>query len=128
MMTFDRLQAGSVLGQCDFEFSEATFGEWWALFPDDAASRPTMPSAMVAMVLMRAFMSIMSDRPPGNIHAGQKFRIVSLPVLGDRLSTQLRCLSKDIRNSRRWVTFGSETSDAAGRPLFFGEMTTLWAA
>jgi hypothetical protein len=32
-----------------------------------------MPPAMIAMVVMRAFVSILSDRPRGNVHASQKF-------------------------------------------------------
>ncbi|MPZ58908.1 MAG: hypothetical protein GEU91_20940 [Rhizobiales bacterium] len=127
MKTFDVLQAGSLLGEHRFVFDEAALGEWTTLFPEDAGC-PVMPPAMLAMVVMRAFISIMRDRPPGNVHAGQQFELLRLPVLNERLVTRLRCQSKDLRNGRRWVTFNSETSDDGGELRFSGVMTTLWAA
>jgi len=128
MMTFDRFTPGSVLGSREFDFSEAALAEWTALFPDDAACRPLMPRAMVAMVIMRTFVSVLEDRPPGNVHAGQKFRIDRLPRLDERLTTELSCMSKEFKKDRRWISFGFDTRDAERRPLFFGEMTTIWAA
>jgi hypothetical protein len=77
---------------------------------------------------MRAFTALMQDRPPGNIHAGQKFWLARLPRLNDRLSTRLSCAGKEFKNNRRWVTFATETADSAGRPLFRGEMTAIWVA
>ncbi len=87
-----------------------------------------MPPAMVAMVIMRAFIEILHDRPRGNVHAGQKFWISRLPQLNERMTTTLRCVGKEEKSNRRWLTFGSDTRDAAGRPLFRGQMTTIWAA
>jgi hypothetical protein len=126
-MRFDTLQPGATLGDAGFEFTEAALSEWTALFPADSACRPVMPPAMIAMVVMRAYMALMHDRPPGNVHAGQKFEIARLPSLNETMTTGLRCLSKDLRNGRRWVTFGTLTRDRAGLPLFSGEMTMLWA-
>jgi acyl dehydratase len=83
---------------------------------------------MIAMVVMRAYMAIMKDRPPGNVHAGQKFWIGRLPKLNDRLTTRLRCLGKECKNNRGWITFASETTDEVGEILFRGRMTTIWAA
>lgn len=128
MKTFDVLEAGSLLGEHRFVFDEAALGEWTALFPEDAGCRPVMPPAMLAMVVMRAFIAIMHDRPPGNVHAGQSFELLRLPVLDERLVTRLRCQCKDLRNGRRWVTFNSETSGDHGELRFSGVMTTLWAA
>jgi hypothetical protein len=73
-------------------------------------------------------MQLMQDRPPGNIHAGQKFWIPRLPELNERLVTSLRCIGKELRNGRRWVTFGTKTVDAARGVLFQGQMKMIWAA
>ena len=128
MMTFDDFRPGTALGECDFAFDEEAVSVWSGLFPEDRRSLPAMPVAMIAMVVMRAYMAIMKDRPPGNVHAGQKFWIARLPQLNDRLTTRLHCLDKERRNDRRWVTFASETTDGAGAILFRGRMTTIWAA
>jgi hypothetical protein len=127
MMTYADFVPGTVLGECPFSFTPETLALWTDLFSDDARCRPTMPPAMIAMVVMRAFMQILHDRPPGNIHAGQKFWISRLPELNERLVTTLRCVDKDLRNERRWVTFASDSVDGAGGVLFSGKMTTIWA-
>jgi hypothetical protein len=128
MMTFADFQPVSLLGESDFEFTDETMGEWSALFPDDRASLPKMPPAMIAMVFMRAYVKIVNERPPGNVHAGQKFWVSRLPKLGDRLTTRLSCTGKEIKSNRRWVTFDANTVDAAGQLLFRGQMKTIWAA
>ncbi len=128
MITFDALAAGQEFGVCPFDFTDEAVEQWATLFPDDSACWPVMPPAMTSMVVMRAFMQLLRDRPPGNIHAGQKFVIATLPRLGDSLITTLGCIGKEVKNERRWVRFGSETRDHSGRPLFRGEMTTIWAA
>lgn len=128
MMTFDRIEAGKALGEHNFAFTDEAMEQWAALFPDDRQSLPAMPAAMVAMVVMRAFITILADRPPGNIHAGQNFWLARLPQIGNRLSTRLACIGKEFKNNRRWITFRTDTSDADGAPLFRGQMTTIWAA
>jgi hypothetical protein len=128
MMTFASFEPGASLGRHDIVLSRETVDQWTVLFPDAAQSLPIMPAAMVAMVLMRAFTEVLSDRPGGNVHAGQKFWISRLPHVGDRITTTLRCLGKEAKSGRLWVTFSSESNDTAGQLLFRGQMTTIWAA
>jgi hypothetical protein len=128
MMTFADFEPGKTLGRRDFNLTEEMIGLWTGLFPDDRRSLPFMPPAMIAMVVMRAFIEILPDRPRGNVHAGQKFWISRLPQLQDGMTTTFRCLGKEEKGNRRWLTFGSDTVDTADRPLFRGQMTTIWAA
>ena len=128
MMTFDDLKPGATLGECQFDVTTEAVEEWSALFPDDRSGPPVMPAAMMAMVVMRAFMTIMKDRPRGNVHAGQKFWIAQLPSLHDRLTTRLHCVRKELKNNRRWATFETNTMKPAGALSFRGQMTTIWAA
>ena len=44
------------------------------------------------------------------------------------MTTAFRCVGKEEKAARRWVTFSSDTTDAAEQPLFRGQMTTVWAA
>ncbi len=128
MMNFDTLEPGRVIGARSFVFDRAALNAWTALFPADAAAAPQMPAGMIAMVTMRAYMELLADRPPGNVHAAQAFAITRLPRIGEALTTTMRCTTKELRNGRRWVTFASETRDGAGERLFDGEFTMIWAA
>jgi hypothetical protein len=128
MMAFDDFAPGATLGQRDFVCADEAIDLWVGLFPDDRKSLPAMPPAMIAMVVMRAFIDILHDRPRGNVHASQKFWISRLPHRNDRMTTELRCVGKEIKNNRRWLTFGSDTLDITGQLLFRGQMTTIWAA
>jgi hypothetical protein len=128
MITFEDFTPGSLLGERGFLLDREAVAQWTALFPDDGESLPVMPAAMIAMVVMRAFVDILDERPRGNIHAAQTFWVRRLPCLGERLTTRLSCLGKEFKGNRRWVTLGSETNDAAGALLFRGRMTTIWAA
>jgi hypothetical protein len=127
MITYADFQPGEVLGERRFEFTEGTLAQWLALFPGDNRSAPLMPPAMTAMVMMRCFTDVLRDRPPGNIHAGQKFRIRRLPRVGESFITRLGCMGKEIRKDRFWVRFSFDATDAANAPLFRGEMTTVWS-
>jgi hypothetical protein len=128
MMTSAAFQPGATLGRHDLVLSDEAVDQWTTLFPDDLSSLPTMPAAMMAMVLMRAFTEILNDRPRGNIHAGQKFWISRLPRAGDRITTTLRCVGKEEKVGRHWLTFASDSTDTVGGLLFRGQMTTIWAA
>jgi hypothetical protein len=128
MFTFDRFDPGAVLGTESWVFDEAALEEWKALFPDDAACAPRMPPGMVAVVAQQCFMRIFTDRPPGNIHTGQLFRLAKLPRLGDTIATELCCLKKELRKEKRWITVGSTARSSTGEIFFIGEMTLIWAA
>jgi hypothetical protein len=128
MKTFADFVPAEELGVSAFDFDRDAVAAWTNLFPDDAASLPDMPYGMVAMVLMRAFMRIIPQRPPGNIHAGQKFWISRMPKLGTQLMNTLTCVRKELKNERRWVTFASETTGSGDTLFFRGQMITVWAA
>ncbi|MGB6446272.1 MAG: hypothetical protein WBF47_13990 [Xanthobacteraceae bacterium] len=128
MMTFTAFRPDTFLGTHDFVLSREIVDRWTDLFPDDRASLPTIPASMMAMILMRAFTNILSERPQGNIHAGQKFWITRLPSIGEHAVTTLRCVGKEEKNGRQWITFSSESNGVAGQLLFRGQMTTIWAA
>ena len=61
MIGFADLTPGALMGESEFKLTDVEASEWVALFPDDARYLPTVPRAMIAMVVMRAFMEIMRD-------------------------------------------------------------------
>jgi hypothetical protein len=128
MIGFADLVPGTRMGESEFRLTDVEVSKWTSLFPNDACYLPVMPRAMIAMVVMRAFMDIMRDRPKGNIHAGQTFWLSALPKLGEILTTRIHCVDKSIKNGRHWVVFESDTIDASEKPLFRGKMNLIWAA
>lgn len=126
--TFERFAPGLSFGTFRWTPDRAAFAQWNALFltcPDDQA---TLPAGMISMVALRAYMALLAERPPGNIHAMQATRVHHLPPLGTTLETELVCLSRELRNERRWVGFETRTRTSDGSPCFDGRMTMLWAA
>lgn len=126
--TFDRFAPGQSFGVVSWTPDRAAFARWNALFrtcPDD---QETLPAGMISMVALRAYMTLLDARPPGNIHALQTMRIDRLPPIGTPLETELRCRSCELRNGRRWVVFETQTRTADGDACFEGGMTMLWAA
>lgn len=124
---FAAFHPGHILGNHRERLDQSAIDRWCSLFPDDRVG-DTMPAGMVAAIMMRAYSAILADRPPGNVHASQRFSIHAMPQAGAELVTELRCLGKEIRKDRRWVEIASATHDGAGRMLFSGIMRTIWAA
>ncbi len=128
MLRFDDFVPGGELGIDELRLDDGHFLRWYKLFPDDRIHAPRMPPGMTAMVIMRAYTTVLVPRPPGNVHGEQRIELVRLPALGDRLITRLSCFTKELKGERRWVRIATETSDAVGSLLFRGRMAILWAA
>lgn len=126
--TFDRFAPDTTFGTSRWTPDRAAFARWNALFrtcPDD---QTTLPAGMISMVALRAYMALLAERPPGNIHAMQATTVTHLPPLDTPLEAELRCLSCELRNGRRWLKLVTITRLIDGTPCFEGTMTMLWAA
>lgn len=119
-------QPGEVMGKARAVLDAAQLEAWRALFPEDDAPG-VMPQGMVAVIAMRAYAEVVQPRPPGNIHAAQRFELHRLPCAGETLTTTITCLAKEIRKERRRVTLQMDCAGSGG-PAFRGIMTVLWAA
>ena len=124
---FDDFVEGADIGSESFTIDEAALERWTALFPADAKCRPYMPPGMVAMIVMRAYMHVITPRPPGNIHAEQQYDIRQLPKIGDTVTTSFKCGRKQERVGRKWVYLETVTKDVRDVPLFVGYSTTIWS-
>lgn len=128
MITFEDFQPGKSFGEAPVTLDEALFEKWTALFPGDAACAPEMPEGMTAVLVMNAYMKLISPRPPGNVHASQTFELARLPKLGETVTTTVTCTGKELRSGRRWVDLETQSRDAEGTFLFSGTMRMIWAA
>ncbi|MBR0671655.1 hypothetical protein [Neoroseomonas soli] len=126
MITYETFSPGQVMGSSEAVLDTAKLQAWRALFPEDDFGGE-MPHGMVAAIAMRAYAEVLQPRPPGNVHAAQHFDLFRLPRAGERLTTTITCLEKEIRKGRFRVTLGMDTVGSEG-PAFRGRMTVLWAA
>jgi acyl dehydratase len=124
MRTFDSFSAGELLGTHTETVDAALLEAWRALFPAAAQAE----QGLLCALLMRAYMRILPERPPGNVHARQSYEFIRAAQLGARLTTRLNCRAAERKGERRWVHLESETSDANGALVCRGAMSMLWAA
>ncbi|HEY9569258.1 MAG TPA: hypothetical protein VIR38_14285 [Thalassobaculum sp.] len=128
-MNYDDFEVGAGYGSMVFDLQPALIEDWRRLFPQAPArnGETTIPPGYVSIIAMRAYMQIISARPPGNVHGEQSFEIERLPAIGATVVTDLACVAKEIKRERRWLTFATRTRDEDGSPLFTGVMKIAWA-
>ncbi|GAC1481033.1 MAG: hypothetical protein NVS2B11_06100 [Acetobacteraceae bacterium] len=126
MFLFASFEPGTLIGQREMALDPSLVAHWRKLFPDDQTG-DFMPAGMVAIVTSRAYSEVLHPRPAGNVHGAQRFTLLRLPRLGERLTTAVRCAAKEMKGSRRWVQFATTTTDAQGAACFEGHQAVLWA-
>jgi hypothetical protein len=129
-LLFDHFQANTLMGQHVEVFEPSFARAWRTIFdlPDSTQPYPGELSSLALAMAMRAYLTVVSPRPPGNVHARQQFQMHSLPDIGETVTTQVVCVGKEIRRERRYVDLQVQASGRAARPLFTGEMRLIWAA
>lgn len=125
MMRFGDFTAGSMLGRHEETIDADLLAQWRSAFPD-APDTPS-PGGFAMAFAMRAYLTILPERPPGNIHAKQRLALHRAIVEGDRVAATLTCVAKELRGEQRRLTLAVAAS-AEDRLLFDAEMTILWAA
>jgi hypothetical protein len=124
---FDDFVPGAALGEATCTYDEATATQWRRIF--GAGTPPGAEAAGIAVALMmRGYLSVVAPRPPGNVHAGQRLRLSSLPQPGEPVRTVVACADKVTRRERRFVDLEVTATGIGQRPLFAGRLTLIWAA
>lgn len=124
---YEDFVVGQEVGECVLTYDE-TFVQGWQQIFGQAASPRAQAASVSLMLMMRAFLTIVSPRPPGNIHARQSLSFSSLPVLGDQLTVSAACLCRTLRKERRYVELSVKALNQRGQPVFAGVLTLIWAA
>ncbi len=129
---FDRLQPGMLLGSHDDQVDSAALEAWQAIYGGldlhDTGQR--VPSAFASVLVMRAYLAVVSPRPPGNIHRMLSVRSLA-PLPRDRpLRTTVSCIARELKGDRRLVRFRTECHalEDDAPLLVVGELELLWAA
>ena len=128
LITFDTYQPGTIMGSVTEAVDPAWLDAWCGLYPWDAPAHGEIPAAMYTALMMRAYLKVVSPRPPGNIHARQHTEFLSPAKLGESITTEVRCISKELRRERRYVDLEARARGEDGRALYVGRMSMIWAA
>jgi len=127
MWTYDRFEPGALIGETGIRLDADILSNWAHLFPGTPQGKVS-PDLLTAM-MMRGYMAVISPRPPGNVHAGQRLCWTGhLPAQDSLLQARYRCLDKEIRKERRRVTIGAQLVDEDGLVVLEGELLMMWAA
>jgi len=114
---------GKISFSLDEEFDDRTTRIFGAARTDGSVHMSIVP-----LLLMRAFTTIVDNRPPGNLHVGQTCELHQLPRAGSTLDAEVFCRYKEIKRNRliiRFEVFLSEPS--TGHRLLSGLTTIFWA-
>lgn len=124
LWVFDSFHPGEALGQHVIAMDESRLAEWQAIY--GAGTEGRLPPGMLVAAMMEAYLEAFSPRPPGNIHAAQTLAFGDPVEPGDRLEAEVSCLWKEMRKTRRWVSFGVVLRKG-DREVLTGEIRTIWA-
>lgn len=124
MMLFEDFAADTLLGHHVETADDALFEQWHAVFPDRTGN--PSPGGLAMAFAMRAYLTILPERPPGNIHARQRLTLHKAVARGESIEASLRCVGREMRGDRRKVVLAVD-AQAGTQPWFAAEMTILWA-
>jgi len=128
LLTFDRFIPGNRMGVYTLAIDDELLALWQKLYPHDTCDGQTLPAGFATVMMMRAYMQILSPRPPGNIHARQKLELHAPIFVGESITVEMTCASKELRRERRYVEIEVSAQGIDGRKIFSGLITLIWAA
>jgi hypothetical protein len=131
VITFDDFQPGTVLGETTEVASDTLAGRWQRIFgarAEDGAGGAAEGASLVVVMMMRAYLGVVTPRPPGNVHARQQFALQAPPRRGEAVRSVVSCAAKEMRRGRRYVELLVQGSGDDGRAIYTGRLSLVWAA
>jgi hypothetical protein len=131
IFTFDKFQPGTVLGETVVTFDAVLAQGWQRIFgdaPQDGANDAAEGAGLAVVMMMRAYLGVVTPRPPGNVHSRQRLAMQGVPRQGEAIRTVMRCESKELKRERRYVELRATGTGDGGRPIYDGLLTLIWAA
>ena len=131
VITFEDFKPGAVMGESVEVFDEKLAQRWQKIFgdqPADGANGAAEGASLAVVMMMRAYLNVVAPRPPGNVHARQRFSLESMPRQGEAIRTVIACMEKELKRERRYVELQAWGTGDEGRSIFTGRMTLIWAA
>ena len=128
VFTFDRFIPGTSLGSVVQRVEPALLEGWSAIYTPTATQQNTPAIGLMSLLAMRAYLRIISPRPPGNIHAGQFLKASHPLSVGQTLRITVTCQDKELKGHRRFVVLAVRADDVTDeQEIFNARMTMLWA-
>lgn len=130
-ITFDDFRPGTVLGETTEVVSDALADRWQRIFgtqAEDGAGSAAEGASLAVVLMMRAYLAVVTPRPPGNVHARQRFTLQAPPRRGEAVRSVVSCAAKEIRRERRYVELQVRGSGDGGRAIYTGRLSLIWAA
>lgn len=126
---FDDFKPGSRIGGTSLVYGADLANQWERIFGSslDEADRAARGASIATVMMMRAYMSVVAPRPPGNVHARQHIVLDDMPVPDETVCFEISCVAKEFRRERRYVELQADGTGDGGRPLYRGHMTLIWA-
>lgn len=128
---FDDFVPGALMGERVEIYDAGQARRWQAIFgdgPRDGADGAAEGASMAVVNMMRAYLNVVTPRPPGNVHARQQLRLRGLPRCGEAIHVTVHCVRKEMRRDRRYVDLQVRGVGEEGRALFDGVIGLIWAA
>jgi len=126
-ITFADFEPGSPLGSHVEACAPALAKSWQSIFGSADAGSAAQGASIAVVLAMRAYLAVVSPRPPGNIQARQRFQVHGLPRAGETVRSEVRCLDKQVKRERFYVDLQVQGSGDDGRVLYTAVMTLIWA-
>ncbi|AMG90651.1 hypothetical protein [Bordetella bronchiseptica] len=128
LYTYETFTPGTVLGEWAEPLDARLVATWERLFGAEARDQPARQVGLTVALMIRAYLNVVTPRPPGNIHAQQILSIDGLPGVGETVRSRIRCLGKEIRRERRYLQLEVSGVGERERNLYTGRMNLIWAA
>lgn len=127
LITFERFTPGSDMGEASVAVDQALVDSLQKVYGFAWKPAEPLPMALCTVLMMRAYLQVVTPRPPGNVHGRQWLQAHAPLRVGDTVRTRVRCLSRELKSGRRWVQLEALGS-VAQQPAYTGRLTLLWAA
>lgn len=125
---WEDFQPGSGLGEITEVFEPSLTRAWEGIFGEGESGTPAEGAGIAVAMMMRGYLGVVTPRPPGNVHARQRFSLEALPMPGEAIRTAVTCVAKEIRRDRRYVDLDVCGTGSGSRAIYRGVLTLIWAA
>jgi len=128
---FEDFQPGTLIGERIEVYDAGQAQRWQAIFgeqPEDGADGAAEGLSMAVVNMMRAYLHVVTPRPPGNVHFRQQLRMRNIPRSGEAIHVTVHCAHKEMRRERRYVDLKVHGKGKEDRALFDGVISLIWSA
>lgn len=126
-ITFADFEPGRSLGEHVEQCAPDLAASWQDIFGAASGGTAAEGASLAVVLAMRAYLMVVSPRPPGNIQARQRFRMHALPRIGETVRSEVICIDKQIKRERLYVDLQVQGTREDGQLLYTGVMSLIWA-